>query len=217
MKSWNDLKWWESKECAALHEKLGWNQKWSHFPEQKHVYRALHETAFADVKCVIVGQDPYPSRGMANGLAFSVDASVEKAQYPQTLRNIFKELFDDLQLRAGTGDLVAWARRGVLLWNTCLTVKPGNPGSHQGWGWETLTREVLSSVDEHHRNVVFVLWGRQAQKHLSTVLPSVSDKRNHVVLSAHPSPLSAHAGFFGSRPFSTVNSLLKGQAIDWSL
>lgn len=218
MKSWNELNWWTSNECVALHERLDWpaaRHTWQ--PSKGNVYRALHETPFPSVKCVIVGQDPYHTPGMATGLAFSAPAGLPATRWPPSLRNIFKELENDLHIRASTCDLVGWARRGVLLWNSCLTVETGVAGSHRDVGWEALTNEVLSAVDEHHHGVVFVLWGRDAQRHLSTVLPSISDKRNHVVLSSHPSPLSARNGFFGSRPFSRVNALVSGGPIDWRL
>lgn len=219
MRSWNELKWWESNECVRTHAKLDWHaNKHTWQPSKGNVYRSLHETPFPSVKVVIVGQDPYHTPGMATGLAFSTPPGLRDTLWPPSLRNIFKELQDDLHVpRPSTGDLLAWARRGVLLWNTCLTVETGVPGSHRGIGWEALTDEVLRAVDEHHEGVVFVLWGRDAQRHLPTVLPSVQDRRNHVLLSSHPSPLSARHGFLGSRPFSTINGLLKEHAIDWRL
>lgn len=222
MKSWNELPWWKSEECASLHSRLKWTDygksKESWQPNQTAVYRALHETKFPDVKVVIVGQDPYPTPGMATGLCFSVPPDCPREKYPPSLQNIFKELCSDLHCPyPKTGDLTPWARRGVLLWNTVLTVEPGKPGSHRGWGWETLTKQVLSAVDEHHYGVVFILWGRDAQRNLPYILPSLEAKRNHVILSVHPSPLSANRGFFGSRPFSTANTLLKTNAIDWRL
>jgi uracil-DNA glycosylase len=219
MRSWNELKWWTSNQCVALHEKLDWSAKthsWS--PSKGNVYRALHETHFPDVKVVIVGQDPYHTLGMATGLAFSVPAGLPSTKFPPSLKNIFRELSSDLHIPSPTsGDLTPWARRGVLLWNSCLTVETGRAGSHRDIGWEALTDEVLRAVDEYHHGVVFVLWGRDAQRHLPTVLSSVQDKRNHVILSSHPSPLSAHQGFLGSCPFSTINGLLKEHALDWRL
>lgn len=221
MKSWNELRWWGSEECANLHTKLDWSdygrasQHW--LPRQADVYRALHLTPFPSVKVVIVGQDPYPTPGVTNGLAFSVDVRVPRDRYPKSLVNIFQELVDDLHVPyPKTGDLTAWAKQGVLLWNSCLTTEPFRPGSHRGWGWEVLTKEVLQAVDTHHRDVVFVLWGKDAQSYLPVVLPSVETKRNRVVLGSHPSPLAASRGFKGTRPFSTVNSLLSNP-IDWRL
>jgi uracil-DNA glycosylase len=222
MKSWNELKWWGSEECANVHTKLEWHdyatRPQPHFqPRQGEVYKALHVTPFPSVRVVIVGQDPYPTPGMATGLAFSVPATCLREDYPPTLVNIFQELVDDLHIPYPRhGDLTAWAKQGVLLWNSALTVEPRKPGSHSKLGWDVLTQEVLSAVNEHARGVVFVLWGRDAQKHLPLVLPSVENKRHHVILAPHPSPLSARRGFFGSRPFSTINSLLK-EPIDWRL
>lgn len=210
MKSWNELPWWTSEECVKLHEKLGWGKVNTWQPEQKNVYRSLHETPFPSVKCVIVGQDPYPTPGYATGLAFSVPCTLSRTSYPPSLTNIFTELGNDLHYPyPSTGDLTTWAKRGVLLWNNVLTVEPRQPGSHKKWGWEELTAQVLGAVDQHHRSVVFVLWGRNAQQFVPV--------NNPVIRAPHPSPLSAHRGFLGSRPFSSVNALLTGNPIDWRL
>lgn len=220
MNSWSELKWWNSETRQRVEKSLGFTDyirsiQCNFQPRQDNVYRALKETPFHEVKCVIVGQDPYPTPGHATGLAFSVPPEIKTL--PPTLKNIFKEYTSDLHCPwPKNGDLTDWARRGVLLWNSVLTVAPGAPGSHRGLGWEELTDEVLGSLDHHREGLVFILWGRESQKHLPKILPSVENKRHSVILSAHPSPLSARTGFFNSRPFSTCNSRLK-HPIDWRL
>jgi len=162
---------------------------------------------------VILGQDPYHGAGQAHGLSFSVQPGVRP---PPSLGNIFKELKADLGIAGstGVGDLSAWARRGVLLLNTVLTVREAEPLSHRGKGWESFTDAILSAVSAGREPVAFVLWGGHAQKKL----PLIDANRHAVIQSAHPSPLSAHNGFFGSRPFSRVNEALRrfGRGeIDW--
>ncbi len=184
------------------------------YPPRSEVFAALHLTAFADVKVVIVGQDPYHGTGQAHGLCFSVNPGV---RIPPSLVNIFTELQADLGIPpATTGDLRSWARQGVLLLNTTLTVRANEAASHQGKGWEMFTDEVIRAVSERNERVVFVLWGAHARKKKALV-----DRGHHTILeSAHPSPLSAHRGFFGSRPFSAANAALEavGRApIDWRL
>ncbi len=184
------------------------------YPPRSEVFAALHLTAFADVKVVIVGQDPYHGTGQAHGLCFSVNPGV---RIPPSLVNIFTELQADLGIPpATTGDLRSWARQGVLLLNTTLTVRANEAASHQGKGWEMFTDEVIRAVSERNERVVFVLWGAPARKKKALV-----DRGHHTILeSAHPSPLSAHRGFFGSRPFSAANAALEavGRApIDWRL
>jgi uracil-DNA glycosylase len=177
------------------------------------VFASLRTTSYADVKVLVLGQDPYHGPGQAHGLCFSVQREVEP---PPSLVNIFKELRDDIGIPIpGHGNLEAWARRGVLLLNTTLTVRAGQAASHQGKGWETFTDQVIRVVNEKPF-VVFVLWGAHARK--KKVL--IDTQRHVVVESAHPSPLSAHNGFFGSRPFSKVNEALRNarlEEIDWSL
>lgn len=183
------------------------------YPSREDVFASLRTTSYADVKVLVLGQDPYHGPGQAHGLCFSVQRDVEP---PPSLVNIFKELRDDIGISIPThGNLEAWARRGVLLLNTTLTVRAGQAASHQGKGWETFTDQVIRVVNEKPF-VVFVLWGAHARKKKGLI-----DTQRHVVVeSAHPSPLSAHNGFFGSRPFSKVNEALRNarlEEIDWSL
>lgn len=165
------------------------------------------------VRVLIVGQDPYPTPGHAVGLSFSVDASV--APVPRSLANIFQELGTDLGLpRPSSGDLTPWATQGVLLLNRVLTVRPGAPASHRGKGWEEVTAAAIAALAARGGPLVAILWGRDARS-LAPRLPGIP-----CIESAHPSPLSAHSGFFGSRPFSRANELLESQGagpVDWSL
>lgn len=184
------------------------------YPPPGEVFAALHLTPLADVKVVILGQDPYHGPGQAHGLCFSVRPGTA---LPPSLRNIHRELVDDLAIAPPrSGDLTPWARQGVLLLNTTLTVRAGNAASHQGKGWETFTDEVIRVVSAKTDPVVFVLWGAHARKKKALI-----DRDRHVVLeSAHPSPLSAHNGFFGSRPFSRANAALVAAGrdpVDWTL
>ena len=192
------------------------DQRTSHmvFPAHPDVFRAFHLTSFATLKVVILGQDPYHGVGQANGLCFSVSPGVA---FPPSLQNIFKELEDDLGVsKPQSGDLAAWAEQGILLLNTTLTVRQGAPASHQGKGWETFTDEVIRCISQKKEKIVFVLWGASARRKKSLI-----DVTKHTCIeSVHPSPLSAYRGFFGSKPFSKINQLLKQQGvteIDWSL
>ena len=192
------------------------DQRASHmvFPGHPDVFRAFHLTSFATLKVVILGQDPYHGVGQANGLCFSVSPGVS---FPPSLQNIFKELEDDLGVsKPQNGDLAAWAEQGILLLNTTLTVRQGAPASHQGKGWETFTDEVIRCISQKKEKIVFVLWGASARRKKSLI-----DVTKHTCIeSVHPSPLSAYRGFFGSKPFSRINQLLRQQGIteiDWSL
>ena len=192
------------------------DQRASHmvFPAHPDVFRAFHLTSFATLKVVILGQDPYHGVGQANGLCFSVSSGVS---FPPSLQNIFKELEDDLGIsKPQSGDLAAWAEQGILLLNTTLTVRQGAPASHQGKGWETFTDEVIRCISQTKEKIVFVLWGASARRKKSLI-----DVTKHTCIeSVHPSPLSAYRGFFGSKPFSRINQLLRQQGIteiDWSL
>jgi uracil-DNA glycosylase len=173
------------------------------FPPAQDVYAALDLTSFESTKVVILGQDPYHGNGQAHGLSFSVRSNTP---IPPSLRNIFKELFTDVAIqREQNGDLTGWARQGVLLLNTTLTVREGEPGSHQERGWQHITDTVISALNEKTTRVVFVLWGAHARAKKTLITQT-----HHVVIeSVHPSPLSAHRGFFGSRPFSRINSALE--------
>lgn len=184
------------------------------FPEKKNIFRALELTPLDKVKVVMVGQNPYHGPEQANGLCFSVNQGVK---IPPSLRNIYKELEADCGiLPAKHGCLEAWAKQGVLLLNSILTVEMGKPGSHQGKGWEEFTDRVIQQLNEGARPIVFVLWGDYAQRKGAMI-----DESKHLVLRAsHPSPLSAYRGFFGSRPFSQINAFLEAHGekpIDWRL
>ena len=172
------------------------------FPEEKNIFNALELTPFESVKVVILGQDPYHGFGQAHGLSFSVQKGIP---LPPSLRNIYKELQEDIGGDLPTeGDLSHWAKQGVLLLNTVLTVEEGNANSHKGMGWETLTNRFIESLNELKHPVIFILWGKPAQDKEKLIT-----NPNHVILKApHPSPLSAYRGFFGSKPFSRVNDIL---------
>ena len=183
------------------------------FPEEKNVFNALELTPFESVKVVILGQDPYHGFGQAHGLSFSVQKGIP---LPPSLRNIYKELQEDIGGGLPTeGDLSHWAKQGVLLLNTVLTVEEGNANSHKGMGWERLTNRLIESLNKLKHPVIFILWGKPAQDKEKLIT-----NPNHVILKApHPSPLSAYRGFFGSRPFSRVNDILiqQGQTpIRWT-
>ena len=172
------------------------------FPEEKNVFNALELTPFESVKVVILGQDPYHGFGQAHGLSFSVQKGTP---LPPSLKNIYKELQEDIGGELPTeGDLSHWAKQGVLLLNTVLTVEEGNANSHKGMGWERLTNRLIESLNELKHPVIFILWGKPAQDKEKLIT-----NPNHVILKApHPSPLSAYRGFFGSKPFSRVNDIL---------
>lgn len=184
------------------------------FPKGSEYFRALDLTPLSDVKVVILGQDPYHGLGQAHGLCFSVRPGV---RIPPSLVNIYKEMETDLGIeRARHGFLEHWAKQGVLLLNSVLTVEEAQAASHQGQGWEKFTDAVIRKVNEECEHVVFILWGSYAQRKAAFV-----DSARHLVLKApHPSPLSAHNGFFGSKPFSKANAYLQSHdraAIDWQL
>ncbi|MCC2313817.1 uracil-DNA glycosylase [Cellulomonas xiejunii] len=183
-----------------------------YLPAADAVLRAFHRP-LADVRVLVVGQDPYPTPGHPMGLSFSVQASVRPL--PRSLDNIFRELVADVGVpRPTTGDLTPWADQGVMLLNRVLTVRPGEAGSHRRKGWEQVTDQAIAALVERGGPLVAVLWGRDAQ----SLRPALRDVP--VVASAHPSPLSASRGFFGSRPFSQVDALLREQGadpVDWRL
>ncbi|WP_454286192.1 uracil-DNA glycosylase [Rhizobium arsenicireducens] len=184
------------------------------FPSGSEYFRALDLTPLGRVRVVILGQDPYHGAGQAHGLCFSVQPGV---RIPPSLVNIYKELQSDLGIPpAGHGFLESWARQGVLLLNSVLTVEEARAGAHQGRGWEQFTDAVIRAVNDECDNVVFMLWGAYAQKKAAFV-----DRERHLVLKApHPSPLSAHNGFFGCRHFSKANAFLLARGldpIDWRL
>lgn len=184
------------------------------YPAEPDVFAAFEMTPLSNVKVVILGQDPYHGPGQAHGLAFSVR---DDQAIPASLRNIFTELSSDLGIAPPPhGNLSAWAHQGVLLLNTTLTVRRGEPLSHSGKGWEQFTTAALGAVNASSEPSVFVLWGAKAQ----AVRGLIDTAVHHVIEAPHPSPLSAHRGFFGSRPFSTINSALAAVGrgpIDWRL
>lgn len=184
------------------------------YPRKSEIFAALNMTPFDSVKAVIVGQDPYHGPGQAHGLCFSVKKGVRA---PPSLQNIFQELAAEYKIqRPESGDLTQWAREGVLLLNSVLTVEQGKPGSHQNRGWETFTDKIIQLVSEKKNGVTFILWGSFAQKKIPLI-----DKSRHLILtSVHPSPLSCHRGFFGNKHFIKTNDFLKKQGlaeIKWEL
>ena len=184
------------------------------FPKGKEYFNALDSTPFDKVKVVILGQDPYHGPGQAHGLCFSVQGEVRQ---PPSLKNIFKELQTDLKIKPPAhGNLLAWAEQGVLLLNSVLTVESGKAGSHQKKGWETFTDQIIQCLNEQREGLVFLLWGSYAQAKGQFI-----DQNKHLVIkSSHPSPLSAHRGFLGSKPFSKANEYLVSigkEPINWAV
>jgi uracil-DNA glycosylase len=188
------------------------------YPPRADLFTALRLTPPEQVRCVILGQDPYPGQGQAHGLAFSVRPGVA---VPRSLKNMYRELEEDLGIPpAQTGSLIPWAEQGVLLLNNALTVYGGEANSHKGWGWEQFTARLLLSLRQQPRPIAFVLWGGNAQKKGKEARIQDSPYPRLVLAAAHPSPLSARRGFFGSKPYSRVNGFLTahGEApIDWHL
>ena len=183
------------------------------YPNMNDIFNALKYTSYEDTRVVILGQDPYHGRGQAHGLCFSVQPGVK---FPPSLLNIFKELNTEYGFAIPeTGELSGWARQGILLLNTTLTVREGQPQSHKGQGWETLTDRIIEKINEKDTPVVFILWGGNARTKKSLI----TNPRHLVLESAHPSPLSAYAGFFGCNHFLLANEFLKNNSlteIDWS-
>ena len=184
------------------------------YPPGNKIFSAFNRTSFDQVKVVILGQDPYHGKGQAHGLCFSVPPGISA---PPSLVNIFKELNNDLDIpNPPHGNLESWADQGVLLLNATLTVRGNQAGSHQNKGWENFTDAVIKKISDDREGLVFLLWGRyaQAKEHL------INDERHHILKAAHPSPFSAHSGFFGCRHFSRANEILEKQGmtpINWSL
>ncbi|MCK1976587.1 uracil-DNA glycosylase [Jeotgalicoccus huakuii] len=203
----------ENHDFSTLKETLSSRyQSGNVFPPREEIYTAFDLTPFENVKVVILGQDPYHGEGQAHGLAFSVNDGIK---LPPSLRNIYKELEDDLGIKRHSGSLKDWAREGVLLLNTVLTVDESQANSHRGLGWEVFTDSVIEAVSDYLEGVVFILWGKPAQSKIKLI----DTTKHHIIQSVHPSPLSAYRGFFGSKPFSQTNDYLVSQglkAIDWS-
>jgi len=189
-------------------------KKYTVFPPDKEVFAALRLTPYEKVSVLILGQDPYHEVGQAHGLCFSVRSDVA---IPPSLQNIYTELHDDLGCRIpNNGCLTPWAEQGVLLLNAVLTVRAHQANSHQGKGWENFTDAIIRAVNDKPDRVVFVLWGAYARKKA----PLINTTRHVIIQSAHPSPLSAASGFFGSRPFSKINAALREAGkpeIDWQI
>jgi uracil-DNA glycosylase len=213
---WAALPFFQAGAAQRLGAKLDANIEEGRkvLPSPANFLNALELTPLDQVRVVILGQDPYPTPGDAHGFAFSVE---EDRSIPRSLGNIFKELHADIGIpRPSSGNLTLWANQGVLLLNTCLTVEAGVAGSHRKLGWEALTDQMISAVSENLDSVIFILWGADAQ----TKRKLIDESKHCVLASVHPSPLSARRGFFGSRPFSKANHLLREKGlpeIDWSV
>ncbi|EKU47453.1 uracil-DNA glycosylase [Staphylococcus massiliensis] len=177
------------------------------YPDRDNIYQAFDLTPFQDLKVVILGQDPYHGPNQAHGLAFSVQPN---AKFPPSLRNMYKELEDDIGCKRTTPHLQDWAREGVLLLNTVLTVRQGEAHSHRNIGWETFTDEIIRAISEYKSHVVFILWGKPAQSKIKLI----DTNKHHIIKSVHPSPLSAYRGFFGSKPYSKANDYLASQGLE---
>ena len=172
------------------------------FPKKEHIFAAINKTEFEKVKIVIIGQDPYHGKNQANGIAFSVNDNITN---PPSLKNILKELADDLNKDTKHVNLVDWANQGVLLLNSILTVRESFPGSHKNKGWEIFTDFLIETLVNKRKNLIFIIWGAQAKKKITSI-----DLSNHYILeSPHPSPLSSYRGFFGCKHFSKANKILR--------
>lgn len=184
------------------------------YPNMYDIFNALHYTEYKDVKVVILGQDPYHGPNQAHGLSFSVKPGVPA---PPSLMNIYKELNSDLGCHIpNNGYLKKWADQGVMLLNTVLTVRAGEANSHKGIGWEHFTDKVISLLNDREEPIVFILWGKNAQSKVDII----KNPKHYIIKSVHPSPLSVHRGFFGSKPFSKANNFLMSigkEAIDWQI
>lgn len=189
-------------------------QNYQIYPSMHHIFNALKYTDYYDTKVVIIGQDPYHEEGQAHGLAFSV---LENVKFPPSLLNIFKELKDDLGYNIpSSGDLTKWAKQGVLLLNTVLTVRAHQANSHKNKGWENFTTAIIKELNKRNDPIIFVLWGNDAKKKAEFI----TNPKHIILKAAHPSPLSAYNGFFGCHHFSKINQILaswKKEPIDWQL
>ena len=206
-KTWKEVlqSYFNTKEFRVLAETVRTKYKTKvTYPPARLIFKAFDTTPFDKVRVVILGQDPYPNPGQAMGLAFSVPNGIS---LPYSLKNIFTELKNDLGVIRTNGDLTDWGKQGILLLNTVLTVEAGKPGSHRGVGWEKFTDFVIKLLSDRKEKLIFVLWGADAQKKVSLI----DEGKHFIIKSAHPSPLSAHRGFFGSKPFSQINNKL----IEW--
>lgn len=188
--------------------------KFTIYPPSSNIFSAFNHTSIDNVKIVIIGQDPYHGIGQANGLCFSVSDGISQ---PPSLQNIFKEIKTDLGIPISkSGNLEPWARQGVLLLNATLTVRANQPGSHQELGWELFTDAVIKTLSENKQGLIFLLWGKFAQSKETLI----DTTKHHVLKAPHPSPFSAHSGFFGCKHFSKANELLRKEGkteIDWQI
>lgn len=207
--AWEDLTFFQSADFKNIVNELVRKRRSgiTVFPKKENILRAFKMTPFESVKVVILGQDPYHGEGQAQGLAFSVPDTLEKL--PPSLLNIYKELQSDLGIHRSGGSLEDWAQQGVLLLNTTLTVDAGHADSHKDLGWKKLAKEVIQKLSDKREHLVFILWGAKAQAFASYINPD----HHLVIMSPHPSPLSAYRGFFGSKPFSQTNEYLKSNKI----
>ena len=215
IRSWQELSFFTEKLDLPILQFLQTERKSKEIlPSEENVFNAIKYTPWENVKVVILGQDPYPNPEHAHGLAFSVPK--ECVNLPMSLRNILKELKDDLGIHHPHGNLAGWAQQGVLLLNTVLTVEAGNSNSHKNLGWKLLIDEILYRLNHEKDHLVFLLWGGPAQKFGKNI-----DRNKHIVIeSVHPSPLSSYRGFFGSKPFSKINNALTQfgySPINWML
>ena len=182
------------------------------YPPKDYIFNMFKETSFDELKIVIIGQDPYYNHNQANGLAFSVFNDIP---LPPSLKNIYKELDNDIGIKNTKGDLSYWANQGILLMNTSLTVRHKSPNSHSSLGYKMFTSNLIEYINAHKTKIIFVLWGNKAQKYESLI-----NDKNYIIKSNHPSPLSCYKGFFGSKPFSKINNILKEEGykeIDWKI
>lgn len=205
----------ETKEYRNLIKKV--NNEYTNnicYPKYENIYNAFKLTPYSKVKVVIVGQDPYHGEGQSHGLSFSVQKVIK---LPPSLKNIFKELNSDLKINlTSSGDLTKWAKQGVLLLNSVLTVQKDKPASHKNLGWDILTDAVIKLLNEKKDPIVFILWGNFAKSKSELI----TNKKHHIIQSSHPSPFSARKDFFGSKPFSKTNTFLQKnnyKEIDFSL
>jgi len=177
------------------------------YPQYKDIFNALRYTDYDEVKVVILGQDPYHGENEAHGLSFSVQEGVKR---PPSLNNIFKELYNDLNIKRENNNLTDWAQQGVLLLNAIMSVEKDTPLSHKGFGWEIFTDNIIKYLNKREKPIVFILWGSFARSKKELI----TNKNHYIIESAHPSPLSANRGFFGSKPFSKTNAFLEKNDIE---
>lgn len=206
---------WDSLEFKEFYKKVMHEYELKEiYPPKDYIFNALRLTSYKDTKVVIVGQDPYHGEGEAHGLSFSVQKGVK---IPPSLKNIYKELYSDLGIvPVDNGDLSNWAKQGVLLLNSVLTVEKDKAASHRNIGWDVLTDYIIKMLNLKEEPIVFILWGNFAKKKAKLI----TNEKHLIITSAHPSPLSASRGFFGSKPFSKVNNFLvnnKLKPIDWKV